>query len=167
MRGTDCRQLSLCRNICDQLTHSSAETDRGSIIRCIADASLRGTNGTTALKIGGNAPVDVRSIGDIPDGEQPWKGKMGKEITVTFTKPAVYGYKCLSHFALGTVGRRGECEGAADGREENEGIVQAGEIAIRRLWPQQCIATVAFAGAGSANESAARPFGRAKDALPL
>jgi pseudoazurin len=42
--------------------------------------------------------------GMIPDGAQPWNSGMSQKITVTFTKPGVYGYKCLPHFALGMVG---------------------------------------------------------------
>ncbi|TAN16039.1 MAG: pseudoazurin [Rhizobiaceae bacterium] len=42
--------------------------------------------------------------GMIPDGVQPWKGGMSQEITVTFTKPGVYAYKCMPHFTLGMVG---------------------------------------------------------------
>lgn len=42
--------------------------------------------------------------GMIPDGAQPWKGGMSQKITVTFTKPGVYAYKCLPHFVLGMVG---------------------------------------------------------------
>jgi pseudoazurin len=52
-----------------------------------------------------NKGHDVQSIdGMIPDGAQPWKGKVSQEITVQFTQPGVYGYKCLPHFGLGMVG---------------------------------------------------------------
>lgn len=42
--------------------------------------------------------------GIAPDGTAPFKGKFGKEITVTFEQPGVYGYKCAPHYALGMVG---------------------------------------------------------------
>ncbi|SMF56489.1 pseudoazurin [Tistlia consotensis] len=42
--------------------------------------------------------------GIAPDGTEPFKGKFGKEVTVTFEQPGVYGYKCAPHYALGMVG---------------------------------------------------------------
>lgn len=42
--------------------------------------------------------------GMIPDGATPWQGQISQKITVTLTKPGVYGYKCLPHFGLGMVG---------------------------------------------------------------
>lgn len=40
----------------------------------------------------------------IPAGASPFKGKMNENITVKFTKPGVYGYKCLPHYGMGMVG---------------------------------------------------------------
>jgi pseudoazurin len=53
-------------------------------------------------------PVDkghnAESIaGMIPDGAEPFKGAISKEVAVTFTVPGVYGVKCTPHFALGMV----------------------------------------------------------------
>ena len=42
--------------------------------------------------------------GMIPDGAAKWKGKINKEITVTFDKLGYYGYMCTPHYALGMVG---------------------------------------------------------------
>lgn len=42
--------------------------------------------------------------GLLPDGAEPFKGAIGKEITVTFTAPGVYGVKCLPHYSMGMVG---------------------------------------------------------------
>ena len=48
---------------------------------------------------------DAMSIpGMIPDGAEPFEGKMGEELTVTFTVPGVYGFKCKPHYGLGMVG---------------------------------------------------------------
>ena len=41
--------------------------------------------------------------GMIPEGAEPFKGTINKEIVVTFTEPGVYGVKCLPHFAMGMV----------------------------------------------------------------
>jgi pseudoazurin len=40
----------------------------------------------------------------IPEGAEPWNGKLSQEIAVTFTVPGLYSYKCLPHFGLGMVG---------------------------------------------------------------
>jgi pseudoazurin len=40
----------------------------------------------------------------LPPGAAPFKGKMSQNLTVKFTKPGVYGYKCLPHYGLGMVG---------------------------------------------------------------
>lgn len=40
----------------------------------------------------------------VPDGVEPWKGRINKEITVTFEKPGYYGYICQPHYPLGMVG---------------------------------------------------------------
>jgi pseudoazurin len=39
----------------------------------------------------------------LPDGAEPFKGKMGDEVVVTFTEPGAYGVKCGPHFAMGMV----------------------------------------------------------------
>jgi pseudoazurin len=46
---------------------------------------------------------DSESIG-IPDGAEGWKGKISQDVTVTFTQPGLYAYKCTPHFPLGMVG---------------------------------------------------------------
>ena len=48
---------------------------------------------------------DAMSVaGMIPDGAEPFEGKSGQDLTVTFTVPGVYGYKCKPHYGLGMVG---------------------------------------------------------------
>ncbi len=47
---------------------------------------------------------DVQSIpGMIPEGVEPLKGDMNKDVTITFTKPGVYGLKCVPHYGMGMV----------------------------------------------------------------
>ena len=47
---------------------------------------------------------NAETIADIlPEGAEPFKGKINEEIDVTFTAPGVYGVKCLPHFAMGMV----------------------------------------------------------------
>ena len=40
----------------------------------------------------------------IPEGAEPWKGKIDEQISVTLSVEGLYGYRCLPHFALGMVG---------------------------------------------------------------
>jgi pseudoazurin len=47
---------------------------------------------------------DAVSIdGMIPDGAQPFKGEMGKAVSVTVEKEGVYGVKCVPHYGMGMV----------------------------------------------------------------
>jgi pseudoazurin len=47
---------------------------------------------------------DVRSIdGMIPDGAEAFRGEMNKDLTVTLTKPGVYGVECTPHYGMGMV----------------------------------------------------------------
>lgn len=39
----------------------------------------------------------------MPAGAAPFKGKMNQEVTMTVTKPGVYGVKCLPHYGMGMV----------------------------------------------------------------
>ena len=39
--------------------------------------------------------------GLLPDGAQPFKGKLSKDVTVAFDVPGVYAIKCLPHYSLG------------------------------------------------------------------
>lgn len=40
----------------------------------------------------------------LPAGAPGFKGAMSHDVTVTFTKPGLYGYRCLPHTGLGMVG---------------------------------------------------------------
>ena len=40
----------------------------------------------------------------MPEGAAEWKGKIGKDIDVTFDVPGVYAYHCTPHRAVGMVG---------------------------------------------------------------
>lgn len=47
---------------------------------------------------------DAQSIKDmIPEGAEPFKGKMNEQITVTLDKEGVYGVKCAPHYGMGMV----------------------------------------------------------------
>ena len=42
--------------------------------------------------------------GMTPAGAVAFKGKMSQPLKVTFSKPGLYGYKCLPHYGMGMVG---------------------------------------------------------------
>jgi len=42
--------------------------------------------------------------GMIPEGAEPFKGGIGKELAVTFAVEGVYGYNCMPHYGMGMVG---------------------------------------------------------------
>lgn len=42
--------------------------------------------------------------GMIPEGAEPFEGRINEEISITFTVEGAYGYKCRPHFAMGMVG---------------------------------------------------------------
>lgn len=47
---------------------------------------------------------DAESIkGMIPEGAEPFKGKMNEKITVTLEAEGVYGVKCTPHYGMGMV----------------------------------------------------------------
>lgn len=39
----------------------------------------------------------------MPEGAEPFKGKMNQEVEVTFDKQGVYGVECKPHYAMGMV----------------------------------------------------------------
>lgn len=47
---------------------------------------------------------DAESIkGMIPEGAEPFKGKMSEKVTVTLDAEGVYGVKCTPHYGMGMV----------------------------------------------------------------
>jgi pseudoazurin len=41
--------------------------------------------------------------GMLPEGAEPFVGKMNEDVTVTFTEAGVYGVKCKPHLGMGMV----------------------------------------------------------------
>ena len=42
--------------------------------------------------------------GMIPDGAKKWKGKINKELEISFDMPGFYGYQCKPHANMGMIG---------------------------------------------------------------
>lgn len=65
---------------------------------------LRVQPGDTVRFIAKDKGHNVQSIqGMIPAGAEPFKSGINKDLTVTFSKPGVYGVECLPHYAMGMV----------------------------------------------------------------
>ena len=61
--------------------------------------------GDTVTFVATDPGHDAQSVpGMLPEGAQPFEGKIGKDLTVTFTQPGVYGVKCKPHYVMGMVG---------------------------------------------------------------
>ena len=61
--------------------------------------------GDTVHFVAADQGHNVQSVeGMIPAGAKPFSGEIGQNLTVTFTLPGVYGYRCLPHGSLGMVG---------------------------------------------------------------
>ena len=61
--------------------------------------------------------------GMVPDGGEKWKGKINKEVNLTFNVPGFYGYQCKPHSNMGMIGLiivKGE--GKLDNLEAAKGI---------------------------------------------
>ena len=68
-------------------------------------AIVRVKPGETVVFTPGDMGHDAESIpGMLPAGAQPVKGTMSKPVSVTFSKPGVYGFKCAPHLGMGMVG---------------------------------------------------------------
>lgn len=68
-------------------------------------AFLKVAPGDTVTFIATNKGHNSESILTLmPEGAEPWKGKMNEEITVTFETEGFYAYKCQPHLGLGMVG---------------------------------------------------------------
>ncbi len=50
----------------------------------------------------GHNSVSIKGM--VPEGFAGWKGKVSKDVEVTFDKEGLYGYKCVPHTAMGMVG---------------------------------------------------------------
>ncbi|MCR6735931.1 MAG: pseudoazurin [Afipia sp.] len=68
-------------------------------------AFLRVQPGDTVRFVPTDKGHDAETIpGMLPEGAQPFKGKLSEELKVTFQTPGLYGYRCLPHFGMGMVG---------------------------------------------------------------
>ncbi|MEW9613000.1 pseudoazurin [Shinella sp. S4-D37] len=65
---------------------------------------VRAEVGDTVTFVPTDKGHDAESIkGMIPDGAEPFKGKINQQITVTMEKEGAYGVKCTPHYGMGMV----------------------------------------------------------------
>jgi len=65
---------------------------------------IKAAPGDTVTFVPTDKSHDAQSIkGMIPDGAEPFKGKISQEIKVTVTAEGVYGVKCMPHYGMGMV----------------------------------------------------------------
>lgn len=77
--------------------------------------------------------------GMLPEGTEGWKGKISKDVEVTFDKPGIYGYHCTPHRTLGMVGAViVEGDGMADNLEAAKSAKQRGKAkqAWKEIWAE-------------------------------
>jgi pseudoazurin len=67
-------------------------------------AFLQVEPGDTVKFVATDKSHNAESILDmIPEGAEPFKGKINEEIEVTLDAPGLYAVKCTPHFAMGMV----------------------------------------------------------------
>ena len=77
--------------------------------------------------------------GMVPDGGEKWKGKINKEVNLTFNVPGFYGYQCKPHSNMGMIGLiivKGE--GKLDNLEAAKSAKHRGKAkkAWEKLWAE-------------------------------
>jgi pseudoazurin len=78
-------------------------------------------------------------VGMIPEGAEPWAGKVSKDIEVTFEIPGIYGYKCTPHLSMGMVGLIVvEGEGKLDNLDAAKAVKQRGKAkkVFAEIWDE-------------------------------
>lgn len=68
-------------------------------------ASVRIQPGDTVKFVPTDKSHNAETIaGMLPEGSTPFAGKLNQEISITFEKAGVYGFKCKPHYSMGMVG---------------------------------------------------------------
>jgi pseudoazurin len=76
----------------------------GSVMMAFEPNLVRVAPGDTVKFIPTDKGHNAESVpGMLPEGAQPFVGKMNEEVDVTFDKPGVYGVRCKPHYGLGMV----------------------------------------------------------------
>lgn len=110
MRGPKLLMLSAALVLCGVAAGHAAEYEMKTLnmgpggMFQIEPSFLKVQPGDTIHFVAKDKGHNVQSIaGMIPDGAQPFKGELNKDLTVTLTKPGVYGIECAPHYGMGMV----------------------------------------------------------------
>lgn len=83
----------------------NADPDDANVVNVFTPPVLRIAPGDTVrFKVVDPGHNSASKKGMIPEGAEPWNGKIDEEIEVTFTIEGTYGYVCLPHYEMGMVG---------------------------------------------------------------
>ena len=94
--------IALPANAAEVEVHMLNKGEKGTMV--FEPDFVRVAPGDTVKFIPTDKGHNAESIdGMYPDGFEPFKGQLGKEIDVTFDKEGVYGVRCKPHFGLGMV----------------------------------------------------------------
>jgi pseudoazurin len=94
--------LSGAADAAEHEIHLLNKGEKGAMV--FEPALVRAAPGDTIRFVPVDKGHNVESIeGMIPDGAEPFKGKLSEEVTVTLTKEGVYGVKCATHYGMGMV----------------------------------------------------------------
>jgi pseudoazurin len=67
-------------------------------------ALVRAAPGDTVRFVAADKGHNAETVkGMVPEGAEPFKGKINEEIVVTLDKEGVYGIKCQPHYGMGMV----------------------------------------------------------------
>jgi len=70
-----------------------------------APAFIRIAPGDSVRFVAQDKGHNAESIPELtPAGGTMFKGQLNQDVLAKFTRPGLYGYKCLPHFAMGMVG---------------------------------------------------------------
>ena len=65
---------------------------------------LKVAPGDTVTFVPTDKTHNTESIKDmLPEGAEPWKGKVNEEVKITLSTEGIYGVKCTPHYAMGMV----------------------------------------------------------------
>ncbi len=97
--------LALAAGAAEAADHEVKMLNRGAKGMMVFEPDLiKVAPGDTVTFVATNPGHDARSIaGMIPEGAEPFEGKLNQNVTVTFSKPGVYGVECRPHYAMGMV----------------------------------------------------------------
>jgi pseudoazurin len=76
--------------------------DRGAMV--FEPALIRAAPGDSVRFVAVDKGHNAETVkGMLPEGAEPFKGKINEEVVVTFDKEGVYGVKCQPHYGMGMV----------------------------------------------------------------